>query len=162
MKMLFTVLAFIAVLILALPERSQAQLIYLYGATDLNQLTEPQLNLAFEKAEKLKAGGVAMTVIGSIVAIVGGSIYINGLNNIVSGPYSQIDDNYATAMAGVYLMTAGGCVATIGVPLWIIAAIRKSDIEIALAKFSAKVAMNPILFRAPSSCGLGISLSFKF
>jgi hypothetical protein len=134
------------------------------GVLNYNDLTQPQLELAWHKAQKIEDVGVGGTIVGAILAGVGGIFYYNSLSNMLDGGISQLGKNYSDAITGAYIMGGGIAVVGIGISLWIVGAMRKSDIEIALAKFSSKVSLQPILFNLKSSSdlGYGLSLAIRF
>ena len=120
-----------------------------FGVTNINELNKDQLDLALQKSMKTIHVGKAMTFIGVGATIIGGIVYASGLKKIVTDDYGNIDANANKAMGGAAIMSVGGLVAGIGIPVWISGATRKSDIEIALVKFK------PV-------ASLGIGINFRF
>jgi len=107
-----------------------------YNVTNMNELSKEQLNLSLEKANKSIKTGQTLTVIGGIGCVIGGIIYSSGLSDITeSTTYSEIDNGLNKGMTGIYIMYAGGIMATVGIPIWISGFTRKEQIEIALVKF---------------------------
>lgn len=104
-----------------------------YGVTDMNNLNKDQLELAMQKATKLKKAGVGVTVASTIVTIVGSVIYVNGLKDMESGT------NFLAAMfysaGGLGIASIGGIGMCVGIPMWIAGASRINVIKIHMQKF---------------------------
>jgi len=149
---------------LLLPNRVCAQWYTAYGVTNINELTEAQCNLALDKATKISTTGTMLTVLGGIVAIGGGIAYSSALSNLMSAKsLSEIERYTQNGLYAAAALYCGGGVLGIGIPIWIAGAMRKSDVEIALAKFKTNVSWSPVLLKNQlNGYGLGISLSFTF
>ena len=118
-----------------------------FNVTNINELSEDQLNLALDKSlQTIKAGQIT-TGVGLGVVLIGGIIYASGLNDIVDD--YEIDKGVNKGMAGAYLMYGGALAVGVGIPVWISGEVRKNDIEIALVKF-----------KPTSSLGMGIRIRF--
>jgi len=123
------------------------------NAQGVSSLNQDQLNLALKKSQNLLGTGATVTVVGTVTGIVGLVMYFNGLTGISSSNnYSGIDDNFNKSMKGVIVGLVGGGVACIGLPLWIMGAINKNEIEIALVKFNPK--------GSTSINGIGLKIRF--
>ena len=162
MKNFTLTVAFALLSIFIFPDKTIAQWYNSYGVTNINELTEAQCKLALEKATKISGAGTAMTLIGGAVAIIGGIMYSSGLSDMLGGNYSQLGSNYSKAMAGAVALYCGGGVAGIGIPLWIVGAMRKMDIEIALAKFSTTVTLLPKISQGNGWPSVGFCLAVTF
>jgi len=163
MKNFCLLLSFALFLSLIHPNQSNAQQWYnSFGVTNINELTEAQCKVAMEKATKLIGTGTAFAIIGGLAAIVGGIVYYSGLTSIMTGSYNEITKNTQNAMIGGVIMYCGAGLSAIGIPLWIAGAMRKADIEIALAKFPAKVAFGPRIIKDLNHYSLGLSMSITF
>ena len=107
-----------------------------YGVTNMNELTKPQLNLAFDQGMKLKKAGVITTVISGAMLVVGSVMYSSGLNDIVSSStYNGIESGVSKGTNGAMLMYAGGLGVCVGIPIWIVGVQRVNTVNIHLAKF---------------------------
>ena len=136
--------------------QTKAQWFNSFGVTNIDQLTEAQCKLALEKATKLSRTGSTLTIIGGSAAVIGGVVYVSGLVNMMQGNIEGLGGNFSTAMIGAIALYCGVGIASVGIPIWIFGAIRKSDIEIALAKFPVKVTLLPKIVQG---YGLGMGLS---
>ncbi len=107
-----------------------------YGVTNMNELNQVQLNMAFDQGVKLQKGGVITTIISSAMLIVGSVMYSNGINNIVSSTtYTQIDNGVSKGTNGALLLYGGGIGLCVGVPIWIVGAQRMNAVKVHLVKF---------------------------
>ena len=104
-----------------------------FGVNDISELNNEQLNIAFTKAEKTTKAGIAMTVIGLPVMIIGGVMFWNGWNEFLEGDIVGGGMKYN---AGALISYAGVLSAGIGIPLWIVGKNRKDIITVHLAKFT--------------------------
>jgi hypothetical protein len=114
----------------------------------LNELNQDQLNLALTKSQKtvtigksLTAGGLGLTVVGMSMVIAA------GIKSIDDG-----SDNSNTALAGSYIMILGSCTSLIGIPIWIVGADKRKNIELELVKFKTK--------GSASINGIGLKIRF--
>jgi hypothetical protein len=122
-----------------------------YNVSNINDLNKAQLDLSLTKANQSVKTGQIMTGIGVGVGIIGGIIYASGLSGIVnSNTIGGINDNLNKGIAGAYLMYGGIITAGIGIPIWIVGANKRNDIEVALVKFKGSASAN----------GIGIKLRF--
>lgn len=105
------------------------------NAQGYNSMTQDQLNLALEKANKSVSTGSTLTVLGGIALVGGILLYANGLTDMVEEDYSEIDSNLSKSLLGIVVITAGiGCLGA-GIPTAITGKNRRDKIEIALLKF---------------------------
>ena len=114
----------------------------------LNELNQDQLNLAFKRAKNTATTGIILTSVGTVVASIGMVMAINEGVKWVAGENS--DEN--TVTAGTSAMIVGGITALIGIPVWIVGASKKKNIQLELAKFNT-----------PGSASIyGIGLKIRF
>ena len=111
---------------------SNAQWYTEYGVTNMNELNEQQLNLALKQSQKTINIGVALTAIGVPLIIIGGVMYLSGLNEIID---QNIEGGLNKSATGSLIMCGGGLSASIGIPIWIVGANRKNIILVHLEKF---------------------------
>ena len=114
----------------------------------LNELDQDQLNLAFKRAKNTATTGIILTSVGTVVASIGMVMAINEGVKWVAGENS--DEN--TVTAGTSAMIVGGITALIGIPVWIVGASKKKNIQLELAKLNT-----------PGSASIyGIGLKIRF
>jgi len=104
-----------------------------FGVTNMNELNQPQLELALDQADKTIMTGKVLTFTGIGMAIIGGIVYSAGLNEIVESDLSNMSTN--KAMAGALVLTAGCGMTGIGIPVWVVGDSRKKVIQIHLQKY---------------------------
>lgn len=122
-----------------------------FGVMNLNELSQDQLNFALSKAEKTVSTGQFFTLIGSMTAIIGISIYAQGISNMSNARTSNlITTNLNRSYLGAGVMAVGGTIASIGIPIWIVGANKRNDIQIALVKFNGQASIN----------GFGLNVKF--
>jgi hypothetical protein len=109
-----------------------------YGVTNMNELTEPQLNLALEQSLKTIKTGQILTVIGAVGTIVGTVVYSKGLSDMLNEDISNIDQGLNKVTTGALIMSGGGIILGVGIPLWIVGVNRRNIIEVHLAKFQGQ------------------------
>jgi hypothetical protein len=109
-----------------------------YGVTNMNELTEPQLNLALEQSIKTIKTGQVLTVIGAIGTIVGTVIYSKGLSEMINEDISNIDKGLNKVTTGALIMAGGGTFLGVGIPVWVIGANRRNVVKVHLAKFQGQ------------------------
>ena len=107
-----------------------------YGVTNINDLTQPQCELALEKAHNTITAGAIPTVGGGILFGIGIAV----LNSSVDDAYNattwqDVSDVTDKSIGSTVLMVTGGTMFSIGIPLWISGATRKSQLEVAMKKF---------------------------
>ena len=125
-----------------------------HDVTNMNELTEIQLDISLTQAQNLKSAGVIVTVISTASMIVGTVMHKNGLKEITSSnTYEEINDGVNKGMNGAYIMYAGAAGMGLGIPLWIVGGQRMNNIKIHLAKF------DPMAYNSPK---LGVGFSYKF
>jgi len=108
-----------------------------YNVTDMNDLSQDQLEMSFDQAAKLTQAGQIITGISAVVAIIGTSMYSKGLDDIVtSTSYSQIDQGVSKGTNGAVLMYAGYLGVGTGIGLWIAGEQRKNAISIHMMKYN--------------------------
>jgi hypothetical protein len=112
-----------------------------------SELNQDQLNLALTKSKKTIKTGKTLTFIGLGVGTTGVLILmIEGFKTI------EGDASGDTAMAGAYVVIASGLFIYTGVPVWIVGASKKKNIQLELAKF-----------KTPGSASInGIGLKIRF
>ncbi len=133
-----------------------------YGVTNINELTESQLDIAMIKAEKTIKTGKTMTILGGLVTVIGCVMYLNNLGNIITDRFENLSSNVNKSFTGAYIMYGGGIVFSIGVPVWISGGSRKSDIEIARAKYTSNLRVNPYLNTSSYDKSIGLRFTFSF
>jgi hypothetical protein len=112
--------------------------------SDLNQ---DQLNLALTKSKKTIKTGKTLTFVGLGVGTTGILILmIEGLKAI------EGDADGNTASAGAYIALASGFFIYTGVPVWIVGASKKKNIQFELAKFKTN--------GSASINGIGLKIRF--
>ena len=121
-----------------------------YGVTDMNQLTESQLDLALTQSQKTIKTGKVLTFVGLGATIIGGVLYVKGIDDITSSTtYNQIDDGADKAIGGALLLYGGVCVASIGIPIWVVGDSRKNIVYIHLEKFKGLGYMPGLSIKIP-------------
>lgn len=125
----------------------------LYGVTNINELSEQQLNLAMQLANQKIKTGKTVTLIGLGSFIVGGILVTDGM--IFS--WNDIDKGLSEAAAGLLIASGGIITAAIGTTIWITGSNRKSSIEVALTRFNTSF-LDP--FKPPKITGMSLTLNF--
>jgi len=105
--------------------------------TDYSKLSESQLNLAYNKAEKNVSTGKTLVGVGAGATIIGIVIYVSSLNSIVESTDYDYSGEMAGSTAGTLLALGGGTMAGIGISLWIGGSNKMESIEIHLVKFKS-------------------------
>lgn len=112
-----------------------------------SELDQDQLNLALTKSKQTIKTGKTFTFVGLGVGTTGIIILmIEGLKAI------EGDANGNSAEAGAYIVIAGGVIIYTGIPVWIVGASKKKNIQLELGKF-----------KTPGSAsinGIGIKINF--
>lgn len=125
-----------------------------FGADNINDLSEAQLNYSLQRAQaNLKAGKIA-TFSGIGAFTFGTFIAVSGLNGLIFGGVNNGLNRYA---AGSLLMLLGMGSTIVGVPLWIAGASRKKKIEIALLRFDSSAFTG---YRQPEQMELSLRINF--
>jgi len=122
------------------------------GVTNIDDLSEEQLNLAYSKAEKMIKNGQLMTFGGLIVGLTGWLISDDAVKSWEPTVDPDVGNGYEL---GLFMIIAGFGTAGVGVPLWIVGNSRKTDIEIALIKYKQ-------MGRFDKDNKLGVGLTVKF
>ena len=113
-----------------------------------SELNQDQLNVALKRAKNTATTGIILTSVGAVVASIGMVTAANEGVKWIEGENS--DEN--TVTAGASAMIVGGITTLIGIPVWIVGASKKKNIQIELAKF-----------RTPGSVSInGIGLKIRF
>jgi hypothetical protein len=113
-----------------------------------SELNQDQLNLALTKSIGTIRTGEILTITGGSVAGIGGLIMIAaGAKWLIDG-----SDNTNTATTGFGLFIAGGITMYIGIPVWIVGAVRKKNITLELVKFNPR--------GSASINGIGLKIRF--
>jgi len=143
-----------------------------FGVNDINDLSELQLNLAMQKANKnLKTGkiltftGLGVGLIGTVVA---GHAAAREAGETIAGIFTlsnNSDDHKTGIVAGELLMFGGLGAMTVGIPLWAVNSSRRNKIEIALIKFNFSSYLGQyqptyIGFKQLELIGLGLKIKF--
>ncbi len=127
-------------------------LLLLSGYTYAQQKTEVVEKIDYlekvEKYRKMRGTGATLTVIGSILAVVGTSTMVNNMDLFTD------EDNSSKYVTGMFCALAGYGMLGAGVPLWIVGGVQHK-------KYSAKAQELSVKINAtPQSQGL--TLSFRF
>ncbi len=131
-----------------------------YGVDQLTDLSEKQLNLALQQAERNLRTGRIMTIVGVSAEVVGLSLVYSSFCIFDCTKAELVRGN-----TGGVLFLAGFITMLVGIPMWAVNGSRRNKIEIALVNLSAMpypeiphtylAGFNQ--FSAP-----GISLKFRF
>ena len=113
-----------------------------------SELNQEQLNLVLQKSQNTVTTGKLVTLIGLGATTIGTTLIIRAATkSIIDG-----SDNSNSALSGSYLMIIGSCTTLIGIPVWVIGASRRNQIELELVKFSPK--------GSASINGIGLKIRF--
>jgi len=127
-------LTFLLAMLIAIS--ANAQWYQSYGVTNINDLTQPQCELALEKAHNTITAGAILTVGGGILFGIGIAVLNSSVNDAYGATTLQDVSDVANKSTGGYVLSvAGGTMFAIGIPLWISGATRKSQLEVAMKKF---------------------------
>jgi len=121
---------------------------------DYSKMSKAQLDLSLQQAKASISTGKVLTIAGSLTTVIGFVVYSSGLNAITEDSYSNIGSNANKAMTGIYVALAGGVLAGIGIPVWIINNNKREQIEVAIVGFK------PTSYVQPSGVGVGIKIKF--
>lgn len=99
---------------------------------------------------------------GGVATVIGGIIYVNYLNKITTGSINNLSSNVNKSLSGSLIMSGGGLLLTIGIPVWISGYMRKSDVEIARGKYSTKIQVKPYLNYDQKYGSLGLRFAISF
>lgn len=112
-----------------------------------SELTQDQLNIALTKSKKTIKTGKALTFVGLGVATISLMVLmIEGLKAIEG----DADEN--SAETGAYALIAGGVIMYTGIPVWIVGASKKKNIQLELTKFKTN--------GSASINGIGLKIRF--
>jgi len=114
---------------------------------NLDELNVDQLNLYMNNATSMRNAGIALTVIGTGVAILGASM-INSNYGI-----NDLEADLNKMGSGVLICTLGVISTGVGIPLWVIGGKRRSQAELILKKYD---------FKQGNSMAVGVGLTLRF
>lgn len=135
-------LLLIIALLISVGAQGQNYLIQNFGVTDMNDLTKEQCELGLTQADKQIKTGKTLTFVGGAISVVGIIIYSSSLNDIVESDDFDYSDELNKGTAGTLVTLAGGTMASIGIPLWLVGSNRKSEFELHLKKYDTPQAHN--------------------
>lgn len=144
---------------------SHAQWFYKsYGVTNINDLSESQLKLALQDAEKKIKTGKTLTFIGIGSTILGSIIYADAMSS-AGDSWDEFWNSMSKGGAGLLIASAGTASMAIGIPFWIVGVNRKNSIEVTLVNFNSssylRSKQSAILGYNPQT-SIGLSLKINF
>ena len=98
-----------------------------------SELNQDQLNFALKRAKKTATTGIILTFVGTGLATIG---MVMAINEGVKWTMGE-DTNENTVSAGTSAMIFGGIAALTGIPVWIVGASKKHNIQLELVKFNS-------------------------
>jgi len=125
-----------------------------FGADNINDLSQAQLNYALQRAESNVKIGRILTLSGVGTFTLGTFIAANSFANFLISWDSNNLDQY---IAGGMLMLLGMGATAAGIPVWILGASRKKKVEVALLRFNSSSISN---YKLPQQLGLGLKVNF--
>ena len=157
MKKLLVVLVFVVFAF-----NANSQWYQKYGVTNINDLSEEQLQFSLHKAETNLKTGKILTFTGLGASLVGAIIAANATTGIFN---RNIDETFNQYAYGSILMLGGMGAMAVGIPFWIVGASRRNQIEVALIKFSYSSYLGnyqpPNLnYKQPITIGLSLKVNF--
>jgi hypothetical protein len=161
-----TLLFFFAIIVMAInPFHGNAQWYHSYGVNSINELSEAQCITAMGKTAKTNRLGKVLSIAGGLYTV-GGIATFYASQNLLSTTSSN-DPGLGlmmvlVAITGKVLIYIGGSMAAVGIPIWISSASRKVQINKAIEKFPAKVALSPVIIRDFNHYSLGLTATLRF
>lgn len=125
-----------------------------FGVESINDLNETQLKYALQRAQANVKTGKILTFSGIGAFTLGTIIAANSLDEFWTGMDESDFDQY---VVGSVLMLLGIGSTLVGVPFWIAGASRRTQVEVALLKFSSSAYTG---FRQPEQLGLSVKINF--
>jgi len=131
-----------------------------YGVNQLTELSETQLNLALQQANRNVNTGRILTGAGVGAEVIGIALMYSGFCIFDCSP-AEI----ARANTGAVLFLAGFVCMGVGIPIWVVNAGRRNKLEIALvnlasASYSDMYRVANPGFKQTSAPGLSLKINF--
>jgi len=106
-----------------------------YGVNNINDLSESQLKIALQNAEKSIKTGKTLTYIGIGTTLLGGILVADGLSSM-GDSWESFWNGWGEAAGGMLLMVTGSGLMVVGIPLWAVNKSRTNSIKVTLVKFN--------------------------
>jgi hypothetical protein len=114
---------------------------------DIHEMDQDQLSLALTRSKKTIKTGKILTFVGMGTAAIGTTMLISGVAKLPTD-----DSSGSLTEAGAFVMLFGGIALWTGIPVWIVGASKKRNIELELVKFNQK--------GSESVNGIGLKIRF--
>lgn len=157
-------LLFVAILILT-SVHINAQWYSKHGVSDINDLSEQQLEILLQKSRDNVKTGKILTYTGFGVGTIGLIVSVNATANVISDPFTVTEEELDDFTYGGVLMLLGIGAMVVGIPLWAINASRRNKVEIAIINFHTRPSSgidHPVypIIKPPATYGLSLKINY--